>query len=174
MINDIRRTCQPDSNILITNTTDFKIQTEDGKYIIEAHTLTQEWEQTNNVFYSETDMENDNDIIQIPAEDSSVGNMDNLFVLADGRPHKRNIAIMGVPISVTIMTIVGGICCWCRNPSCIRTLCSGCPPRGIDIQERKDRMVNNILNQIREGMDANIEVTSGQLPQPPTPPNLEI
>ena len=173
-INDKKRTCKPESHILITNTTDFKIETEDGKYIIEAHTLTQEWEQTTNVFYSETDMENDNDIIQIPAEDSSVGDMDNMFVLADGRPHKRNIAIMGVPISVTILTILGGICCWCRNPSCIRTLCSGCPPRGIDIQERKDRMVNNILNQIREGMDANIEVTSGQLPQPPTPPNLEI
>ena len=174
MINDIRRTCKPDSHILITNTTDFKIQTEDGKYIIEAHTLTQTWEQTNNVFNSETEVDNDNDITKIPAEDIGVGYMGNIFVLADGKPHKRNIAISGVTITVTALTILGGVCCWCRNSSCVRRMCSGCPPRGNDTQERKDRMVNNILNQIREGMDANIEDTSGQLSKPPPPPNLEI
>ena len=136
--------------------------------------MTQKWEQTNNVFNSETDMEKDNDIIQMPAENKGVGYMDNMFVLADGKPHKRNIAISGVTITVTALTILGGVCCWCRNPSCVRRMCSGCPPRGNDTQERKDRMVNNILNQIREGMDANIENTSGHLPQSPPPPNLEI
>ena len=119
-------------------------------------------------------MEDEDDIIKTPTEDKGVGDMGNMFVLADGRPHKTNIAISGVSITATALTILGGVCCCWRNPSCVRRLCSGCPPRGNDTQERKDRMVNNILNQIREGMDVNIDNTSGQHPQPPPPPNLEI
>ena len=87
-INDKKRTCKPESHILITNTTDFKIETEDGKYIIEAHTLTQEWEQTTNVFYSETDLENDNDIIQIPAEDLIVVYVHVCFQISE---HKHSV-----------------------------------------------------------------------------------
>ena len=125
------------------------------------------------MFRSETDMEDNVDIIKTPTEDTGVGDMGNMFVLADGRPHKTNIAISGVSITATALTILGGLYCCCRNPTGVRRLCAGCPPRGRGNQERKDRMVNNILNQIREEMDANIDHT-GQIPQPPPPPNLEI
>ena len=126
------------------------------------------------MFNSETYMEMDNDLTQLPTEDQSVDYMGNLFVLADGQPHRRNIAITGTTISVAILTVIGGICCWCKNPVCLRRICFGCSPRGIDTQERKDRLVNNILNQIREGMDVHMEATSGHPHQPPPPPDLEI
>ena len=174
MINGIRRTCQTNTHIEITNTTDFKIQTENGADTIEAHTLTKNWDQTNNVFRSETDMEDNVDIIRTPTEDTGVDNMGNMFILADGRPHKVNIAISGVSITITALTILGGLCCCWKNPTCAKRLWSGCPPRGRGTQERKARIVDNILNQIRQELDANIDNPPRQMPQPPLPPNLEI
>ena len=119
-------------------------------------------------------MEMDNDLTQLPPENQSVGYLDSIFVLSDGRPHKRNMAITGTSIAVAILTVIGAICCWCKDPTCLKRMCSGCPQRGIDNQEMRARMVNNILNQIREGMDSvHMETPSGPTNQPPPPPDLE-
>ena len=175
MVNDIKRKCAPISPILVTNATEFKIATVDGAHMIEAHTLAQTWAETENVYNSETFMALDNDITQMPPENQNVGYLDSIFELSDGRPHKRNLAITGTSIAVAILTVIGAICCWCRDPACLKRMCSGCSPRGINTQERRDRMVNNILNQIREGMDSvHMETPSGHITQPPPPPDLEI
>ena len=109
-------------------------------------------------------------MLRTPTEDTGVDNMGNMFILADGRPHKVNIAISGVSITVTALTLVGGLCCCWKNPTCAKRLWSGCPPRGRGTQERKSMIVNNILNQIRQELDANIDNPPRQMPQPPYPP----
>ena len=176
IIDNIRRACHTNTHIEITNTTDFKIQNENRTETIEAHTLTKNWEETmNNVFRSETSMEDNDDIIRTPTKDTSVDNLGNMFILADGKPHKVNIAISGVSVSVTALSILGMLCCCWKNPTCANRLWARCPPRCRTTQEtKKARIVDNILNQIKQELDANIEVqidnTNRQVPQPPYPP----
>ena len=175
MVNDIKRKCAPISPILVTNATEFKIATVDGAYMIEAHTLAQTWAETENVYNSETFMALDNDITQMPPENQNVGYLDSIFELSDGRPHKRNLAITGTSIALAILTVIGAIICWCKDPTCLRRMCSGCPQRRNDNQEMRARMVNNILNQISEGMNSvPMETPRGPTNQPPPPPELEI
>ena len=175
LVNDIKRKCAPNSPILVPNATEFKIATVDGAHMIEAHTLAQTWAETENVYNSETFMALDNDITQMPPENQNVGYLDSIFELSDGRPHKRNLAITGTSIALAILTVIGAIFCWCKDPTCLRRMCSGCPQRRNENQEMRARMVNNILNQISEGMNSvHMETPRGPTNQPPPPPELEI
>ena len=174
LVNDIRRRCAPKSPILVPNATEFKIATVDGAHMIEAHTLAQTWAETENVYNSETFMTLDNDISQMPPENQNVGYLNSIFELSDGRPHHRNLAITGTSIALTILTVIGALICWCKDPTCLRRMCSGCPQKRND-QEVRARMVNNILNQISEGMNSvPLETSRDTTNQPPTPPILEV
>ena len=173
LVNDIRRKCAPKSPILIPNAEEFKIATEDGKHMLEGHTLAQKWAETENVYKSETLMTLDNDISKIPLENQNVGYVGSFFELSDGRPHHRNLSILGTSIGLTLLTITGALVCWC-NPTCIRRMCPDCPQKRND-QEVRARMVNNILNQISEGINSvPLEAKRGATNQPPTPPTLEV
>ena len=116
----------------------------------------------------------DNDISQMPPENQNVGYLNSIFELSDGRPHHRNLAITGTSIALTILTVIGALICWCKDPTCLRRMCSGCPQKRND-QEVRARMVNNILNQISEGMNSvPLETSRDTTNQPPTPPILEV
>ena len=132
----------------------------------------------NNVFKSETSMQDNDDIIETPTKDTIVDNLGNMFTLANGKPHKVNIAISGISISVTALSILGMLCCCWKNPTCANRWWSRCHTKCKTTQEtKKARIVDNILNQIKQELDANIEApidnTNRQVPQPPLPPNLQ-
>ena len=71
MINNNRRSCSINDHIDITNTTDFEIQNENKTSTIAAHTIAKDWANTmNNVFNSETNMQDNYDIITSPPKES--------------------------------------------------------------------------------------------------------
>ena len=180
MIDNIRRACSTNIHIDINNTTDFEIQNENKTSTIAAHTIAKDWANTmNNVFNSETNMQDNYGIITNPTKETIIDNLGDLFTLENGKPHKVSIAISGISIAVTTLSILGLICCWWKNPTCANKLWANCHTTCKTTQEtKKARIVDNILNQIQQELNSNLEAPiddpNRQVPPPPLPPDIQM
>ena len=180
MLNNQSRSCSTNNQIEITNITDFEIQNENKTSKIAAHTIPQDWSDTiDNEFNSETDMLDKPDILTSNPKETIMTSFGNLFILEDGKPHKVNIAVSGITITILALSITGLLCFWRKHPTCASNLLASCHTTCKRTKENKKAiLVDNILNTIQNELNSNIQRepidrAQSQVP-PPSPPDIQM
>ena len=166
ILNKLQKKCFTKIPIMINNITDYELQGEHSSKRIYSHTITESWnKQLDNVMKSETDNQGQPDLITIPAKETSLNIIDNLFTYQDGRLHPLKMSISGIIIITAIMSIACLICYCKRNPKICNNIFKACH----DIcskknQTKKSILIDNVLNSIKQELQiSNLEPTQLEL-----------